>query len=224
MFKLFHSSSFPHFWDIFLYAVKYSDHEWVSLVVTSKLLMRFDNCIYHPRQFLYDSFQPVPTCHSQRQLLSDFCHHELFLSINSGKWNHTIFIFASGFFHSTFRFSRFIPLSTLLYQRSVPFCYWAVYHFMNIPPIIDLFSHFLNLIMNLCNWKTWGYKYWIFGSNPSDFQFQELQAFVTRCHDTNWTIRHIPLVLAVTIYSSMIFTVSRESGRNTGLRAKRPGF
>lgn len=58
-------------------AVKYSDHEclwWQSL----KPLMRFDNCIYDPRKFPHDSFQPVPTCHPRRQLLSDFCHINYF--------------------------------------------------------------------------------------------------------------------------------------------------
>lgn len=53
----------------------------MCLVVVSKLLMRFDSCIYHPRKFLHDSFQPIPTCHPRRQLISDFCHHKLFLSV-----------------------------------------------------------------------------------------------------------------------------------------------
>lgn len=154
----------------------------MCLVVVSKLLMRFDNCMYHPRKFLRDSFQPIPTCHPRRQLISDFCQHKLFLSVLLIQVSRIIpyLLLYLFFFHSTCRFLRFILSAMPLYQRYIPFCYWAVYPCMKVPIHLSILLFFFSFhfIVSLCKWKTRGYKYSIFGSNPSSVQSQEPQVFV----------------------------------------------
>lgn len=94
----------------------------------------------------------------------------------------------------------------LLYQPSVPFCYWAVYPCMKITTHLSILLFFFYLIMSLYKWKTCGYKHWIFESNPYSVQSQEPQIFVNGALTPTWTIRHIVLLLVVTMYSSIIST------------------
>ena len=63
---------------------------WGSLAGASELWMRPGNCICHSRNIPHASFQPLPTCRPERQLLPDFCHYKLFLSVLLIQINGTI--------------------------------------------------------------------------------------------------------------------------------------